>query len=275
MLYFEFSAVAVILSAIALIAIAIRVPSHDRKWSSDQELLPSVSSYGEYVTVHNVRQARYRGVDDYDVTHSHWTFSCSDVKKVWLGIEPFSKWSIFGLRPAHVFLSFQLENGTYIVVSPEIRKKEGDMFSPWKGLVRGYEIMYVVADEEDAVKLRTNHRKDTVRLYPLILSADKVQELFKNMSEKINAIHASAAFFNTALHSCTTSIVRHMRNVGIQLPQLHLLYLLPSTVDSIFYAHGLIDTKLDLQAARDYFLVTDRAQRCSDASDFSRCIRTT
>lgn len=269
----EFIIAVVILSFLTFVA--MRTPSHNRKWSEDQAVLPSVSTYGDHVTVHNVRQARYRSVDDYDVAYANWTFSFKDIEKVWVGIEPFGRWSFLGLRPAHVFLSFQLKNGEYIAVSPEIRKKKGDRFSPWKGFIRSYEIMYVVADERDVVQLRTNHRKDEVRMYPLTLPKEKVQRLFKNIAAKVNDIHAKATFFNTALHSCTTNIAQHLRSIGIKLPKLHLLYLLPGTIDSIFHEHGLLDTKLALQKARSRFFVTERAQKCGDVEDFSQRIRTT
>jgi hypothetical protein len=267
----EFGIALIILSFLTFSA--MRTPSHNRRWSKDQEVLPSISTYGEHLTIHNVRQARYRSVDDYDVAYTNWTFSLTDIEKVWIGIEPFGGWSIFGLRPAHVFLSFQLKNGEYIVISPEIRKKKGDTFSPWRGFIRGYEIMYVVADERDIIQLRTSHRKNEVRLYPLTLPRDTVQSLFRSIVLKINNIHKKAVFFNTLLHSCTTNIAQHFRNAGIELPKMHILYLLPGTIDSVFHARGLIDTKLELKNARAHFCITTKAQKCAGVKNFSQCIR--
>lgn len=267
----EFIIALVILSFLTYVA--MRTPSHDRVWSKDQEVLPSVSTYGEHITVHNVRQARYRSVDDYDVEYANWTFSLSDIKGVWLLIEPFGNFSIFGLKPAHVLLSFELKNGNFLSVSPEIRKKKGDVFSPIKSFFRSYEIMYVLADEQDVVALRTNHRKDDVRLYPLALPKKRVQQLFQNITHKVNDINAKAAFFNTAVHSCVTNVVTHLRDVNIPLPRYHLLYLLPGTLDGLLFKNKLIATKLPLEKARSFFYVTDKAQACGDAPDFSQKIR--
>jgi len=231
--------------------------------------------YGEHVTVHNVRQARYRSVTDYDVEYSNWTFKLSDIEKAWVLIEPFGNFSFFGLNPAHILISFQLKNKMYLSVSPEIRKKKDEKFSPFKGFFRSYEIMYVMADETDVVQLRTNYRKDTVRLYPLALKDTRVQKLFSDMAKKVNRIHEKAVFFNTAIHSCTTSISQHLRHIGVHLPKHHILYLLPGTIDSIFHTQGLLDTKLPLEEARVHFNVTHKGQKCKPTEDFSQCIRTT
>ena len=47
-----------------------------------------------------------------------------------------------------------------MAVSVEIRKEKGESFSPWRGLLREYELMYVVGDERDVIRLRTNYRRD-------------------------------------------------------------------------------------------------------------------
>jgi len=256
-----------------LVYVALRTPSHEGNWSEDQSVLPSVSTYGDFITVHNVRQARYKSVDDYEITHTDTTFRLNDIKKAWLAIEPFGSLSLFGLKAAHVLISFQLHNGTYISISPEIRKKRDKKFAPVRALFRWYEIMYVVADEKDVIELRTTCRKDTVLLYPLKLNTNVVQNLFTDMAAKINQIHSKALFYNTALHSCTTNIAQHLRNVSIPMPRYHPLYLLPKTLDSVFYKRGLIDTDLSLDEARKYFDITKRAQSCCLHADFSQCIR--
>ena len=55
-------------------------------------------------------------------------------------------------------LSFGFEDGTYLAVSVEVRLEEDESYSPVGGLMRQFEIMYVVADERDVIRLRTRHR---------------------------------------------------------------------------------------------------------------------
>jgi hypothetical protein len=52
----------------------------------------------------------------------------------------------------------------------EARKEKGEGYSSAKGFFRQYELYYVVADERDVIRVRTNYRKDPpedVYVYPL------------------------------------------------------------------------------------------------------------
>jgi len=259
-----------------LIYFFIRKPSNNRNWSKDQEILPSVSVYGDFITMHNVRHATYQSRDDYHVDHYDKTFKLSDLKKIWFLVEPFGPKLPLGLRAAHTLISFELQDGSFVSVSAEIRKKHGDVFNGLQsiaGIFREFEIMYVVADERDVIQLRTNHRKDDVRLYPLTIDTKTVQNIFLDYVEEINNLYQSPLFFHTILENCTTTIARHLRENGITLPRWHYTYILPTTLDYLFYKRGLIDTSLSLEDARKYFYITTRAQEIGDVSDFSQQIR--
>lgn len=267
----EFIIALVILSFLTYIA--MRTPSHDRVWANDQKILPSVSTYGEFVTMHNVRQARYRSVQDYDVTYTNTTFRMGDITKVWLLIEPFGNYYPFSFRAAHVLLSFETKHGEHIAISPEIRKKGDETFRPIRTLLPNYEFMYVVADERDVVQLRTTHRKDDVFLYPLNLPPKQTQKLLQRLIEDINILFRHPRFFNTLFRNCTITTLNHLRAVGAMLPRWHISYLFPAHLDALLHQKGLIATKLPLEKARSFFYVTDKAQACGDAQDFSQKIR--
>jgi hypothetical protein len=220
-----------------------------------------------------MRCARYSGVDDYDVYHFDKTFSLNDIETLWLVIEPFGAWIPFGLRAAHMLLSFGLKDGTLVAVSPEIRKKSGDHFSPWPGFVQQYEFMYVLADEEDVVKLRTTFRKDVVRLYPMRVSKETARRVFVSVAKDVNTLYEHPRFFHTAFHNCATVIVRHLRTAGISLPTWHMLYIFPGTLDEVFHTRCLIDTELPLTRAREKYFVTERAQKIQEGENFSKRIR--
>ena len=51
---------------------------------------------------------------------------------------------------------FGLNDGTFLAISVEIRRKKGKRFSPVKAFFRQFEMMYVIADEKDVIKVRTN-----------------------------------------------------------------------------------------------------------------------
>src|SRR5690606_8504462 len=122
-----------------------------------------------------IRNIEYRSVSDYDIRYYDKTFDLGTIESLWYVVEPFK-----GQNPgaAHTFLSFGFEGGDYVAISAEIRKEKGEMFSALKGLMRQYEIVYVIADERDVIKLRSNHRKDDVFLYPIAMEKEDIRELF-------------------------------------------------------------------------------------------------
>jgi len=135
-------------------------PSNDRDWTPDQALLPWVEFSGRRVTVHNVRDFRYRSVADYDAAWEDRSYDLDRLRSAWFLVEPFERDRV---GPAHTLMSFGFEGDDYLAISAEIRKERGEEFSPWKGLLRQYEIMYIVGDERDLIQLRTNHRRDPNR----------------------------------------------------------------------------------------------------------------
>ena len=70
--------------------------------------------------------------------------------------------AIYWMGPAiaHTFLSFGFAGGDHLAISIETRKEKGEGYSTVKGFFRQYELYYVVADERDVIRLRTNYRHD-------------------------------------------------------------------------------------------------------------------
>ena len=52
-----------------------------------------------------------------------------------------------------------LWNAAQLAISIEVRKEKGEGYSSVLGFFRHYELVFVVADERDVVRLRTNFRK--------------------------------------------------------------------------------------------------------------------
>ncbi|MDO8480365.1 MAG: DUF4105 domain-containing protein, partial [Nanoarchaeota archaeon] len=159
-----------------------RVPSNDRDWSPDQNVLSYGTFEGNLVTLHNIRNFTYRSTTDYDLQYYDKTYNVSQIRTVDYLVEPFS--GIQGF--AHTFYSFGFDTGDYVAISVEIRKEKGERFSSIKGMLRTYELMYVIADERDVIKLRSNYRKDEVYLYPLKLPKEIIGDVFVDMVYKAN-----------------------------------------------------------------------------------------
>lgn len=73
-----------------------------------------------------------------------------------------------------------------------------------------YEIQYLVATEEDVIKLRTNHRNNgDVIMYPINTPKEKIQHIFRSMLVRADKLTKEPEFYNTIWNNCTTSILRH------------------------------------------------------------------
>ncbi len=248
----------------------LTTPSNNRNWSNDQAVLPYADIQKNLVTIHNIRNFSYTSTDNYTSYYYDKTFDINQLKKVWYVVEPFD--GIPG--SAHTFLSFEFEGDQFVSISVEIRKEKGETYSPILGLFNQYEIMYVIADEKDAIKLRSNYRNDPVYVYPAKGSIEKSQTLFLDMIKRANDLKQSPEFYNTITNNCTTNIVNHINTITPnRVPLLNISLLLPENSDKLAYDLGLIDTDLFFQETREKYYINERAHKYADDINFSRKIR--
>ena len=244
-------------------------PSNDRNWSIDQAILPHAHLDDTKITVFNVRNFNYKSVKDYTPRYYNKVYNLDELVALYYCIEPFP--GIPG--SAHTFLSFAFKNGEHLAVSVEIRKRKDTTFSAWKSLFKGFEIMYVLGDEKDVVKLRTKHRKDQVYIYPLKYKPENIKTIFRDVINRTNKLYHQPEFYNTIFNNCTTNIFTHLNVVMKQ--RIHYSYriLLPKFSDKLLYKLGLIDTKLPFEKIRKYFNINKKAKKYENSSDFPLKIR--
>jgi hypothetical protein len=246
-------------------------PSNDRDWTVDQARLPWAEIEGRRVRVHDVRHARYRSTDDYDVFWEDRSYDLDRLRSAWFLVEPFGTDDWQG--PAHTLMSFGFEGDEYVAISVEIRKEKGEEFSPWKGLLRQYEVAYVIGDERDLIQLRTNYRRDPVYLYPVRAPRERIEQMFVSMLRRANHLRQKPEHYNTLTNTCTTNIVRHVNELVPGRVPWSYKVLLPGYSDELAYELGLIDTELPFPAAKKHFRIDDDALRAAGREDFSRKIR--
>jgi len=246
-----------------------QTPSNDRDWNADQVTLPYADIKGNNVHIYNIRNFSYASTTSYTQDYYDKTFDLSKLKRVWFVMEPFA--GVTGA--AHTFLSFEFEQNQFVSISIEIRKEKGESFSAVKGLLNQYELMYVIADERDVVKLRSNFRKDQVYVYPIKTSSDRAKAVFLSMIERTNNLKEKPEFYNTIYNTCTTNILRHANEIVPGRIPFRLEVLLPANSDRFAYKLDLIDTDLSFEDARKKFLINDRALKYADSPDFSVRIR--
>ncbi len=243
-------------------------PSNERKWSVDQAVLPVAEIEPPFVTIRNIRNFTYETTDRYTPAYYDKTFDLRKLDSAWFFVEPFGKGGA-----AHTFVSFGFEDHDFVAISVEIRKEQGESFSAIKGLLRQYEIMYVIGDERDLVKLRTNYRKDSVHLYRIHTTRDRIQQAFLSMLRRANDLREHPEFYNTATNTCTTNLVRHVNEITPKRIPFSPAVLLPANSDRLAYDLGLIDKSLPFDETRSRALINPLAERFAEDAEFSRRIR--
>lgn len=261
--------IALVLAAAAYAAAVVFIrPSTNRDWSADQRVLPVAELNGPLVTVRNIRNFDYQSVDRYTPAYYDKTFDLRRLDSVWFFVEPFGKGGA-----AHTFVGFGFGGRDYVAISVEIRKERGESFSVLKGLLRQYELMYVVGDERDLVKLRTNYRNDPVHLYRIRTTPERMRTMFVSMLRRANHLAEHPEFYNTLTNTCTTNLVRHVNEIAPRRVPFSPAVLFPAHSDKLAYDLGLLDTTLPFEEARRRALINPLARRYADDPEFSRRIR--
>ncbi len=258
------------LLAAHLIFSAVVRPSLDRDWNADEVVLARATFDGDLVYVKNIRNINYRSTTDYDVRYYDKTFDMNKLESVWYMVEPFKG---YGAGAAHTLLSFGFADGEYVSISVEIRKEKGESFSAVKGLLRQYELVYIIADERDVIKLRSNYRKDDVFLYPVQTSSENMRALFVSMLKRANKLATEPEFYNTLTSTCTTNIVSHINELVPGRIPFSFKVLMPAYSDELAYKLGLLGTEMTLAELREKYLINDRAMKYGDDPMFSLRIR--
>ncbi len=246
-----------------------KTPSNDRDWEEDQKILPYAEIQDDSIKIFNIRNFKYSSETSYEKAYYDKTFQLDDLEKVYFVVEPFSDFA----GAAHTFLSFEFTNDTFVSISVEIRKEKGEAFSALTGLFNNYELMYVIADENDAVKLRSNFRKDKVYLFPVNAGKEKIKKLFMDMLKRTNSLKDNPEFYNTLYNTCTTNIMHHVNVISPKKIPFSYKVLFPGYSGELAYDLELIETTLPYEEAKSKYLINERAMKYADDINFSRKIR--
>jgi len=263
-------AYAVLCVGLALLWSSIE-PTNERDWQTDLAVLAYATVDGDKVTVHNIRNFDYRSETDYTPAYYDKTFDLRELRSVDIVT---SYWA--GPAIAHVFVSFGFTGDDYLAVSIEVRKPKGESYSTLKGFFRQYELVYIVGDERDLIRLRTNYRRDPpedVYVYRAKGSTEAGRRLFMEYMDQINALRTHPEFYNTLTTNCTTNIWMNAR-VNAGRPPLSWKILASGYVPEYLYEQGRLETMgLSFPELQQRAHVNARAQAADKAADFSRRIR--
>jgi hypothetical protein len=245
-------------------------PSNERDWQADVAVLPYATRDGDLVTLHNVRNFDYRSSDqDFAPRYDDGTFDLRELDAVdliavyWMGD-----------AIAHIMVSFDFA-GDHVAISIETRKEKGEAYSSIAGFFKRYELIYIVGDERDLIRVRSNYRRpeELVYLYRTRMNHDNARRLFLEYVDEINQLKERPAFYNTLTTNCTTDVWSLARALSTNQVPLDWRVLLSGHFPAYAYDLGSLDTRLPFPELKTRSLINEKAHAADQDPEFSRRIR--
>jgi hypothetical protein len=242
-------------------------PTQDRPWRPEVAVLPRAIVEGDRVRLIGFRSFDYRSRDDFTVQYEE--------REVWLSHLSFvdfflSYWKVGPV--GHTFVSFGFDNASPVCISIEARPAVYEGFAPIASLFQQFELIYVVGDERDIVRVRTNYRHEEVYLYRIQMSPERARRLFLVYLDRINQLAEQPEFYRLLSNNCTVNIVRSANAAGGDR-RFDLRYLFNGFVDRYLYEVGVVDTTLPFDELRRRSRINEAAWSADAAPDFSERIR--
>src|SRR4030095_13082866 len=242
-------------------------PSNDRPWQPDVAETAWAEINGDDVTVHNVRNCDYRTETDYT---THWetrTVRLSQITGIDLAIAYWgSPWI------AHPIVTVKSAHPPPLCFSIETRKKVGQTYSTIGGLYRRFELIYIVADERDVIRVRTNYRNEDIYLYRTTLSPAQARERFLEYIHSLNALRNKPRWYNAITTNCTTRI-RTQHPANERVPWDWRILLNGKGDELLYERHVIVTSGLPFAELKTRSLIDTRARAANDSPDFSKLIR--
>jgi hypothetical protein len=171
-------------------------------------------------------------------------------------------------------LSFGFEGQDFVTISIETRKERNESYSTIAGFFKQYELSYIVADERDVIRVRTNYRQPQEDVYVYRVSAprENMRRGFLDNIKAMNEMRDRPRFYNTLTTNCTTGAWMHTR-MNPESPPFSWKILLSGYVPDYLYELGRLDTTRPFPELERLSLVNTRAHAAGNDPAFSQRIR--
>lgn len=259
-----------VLLALPLLALALLYgrlqPRNDRAWAFDAAQTPWAEIAGDTVTIHNYRNFDWHAADSATVRWETKTVRLSQLTAVDFGLVYWGDPHI-----CHTLLTFDFGPDGFVCASIEARREAGETYSPLAGVFRKYELLYVLGDERDVLRLRTNFRHNDVYLFRLTAAPADARRMFLDYLASANALRPQPAWYNSLTTNCTTVIRQHEQRVAPGAPWSWRL-VANGHLDAYLYSRGYVNRDLPLAELKRRSAITLAAQP-APAPDYSTAIR--
>ncbi|WP_417278528.1 DUF4105 domain-containing protein [Celeribacter sp.] len=241
-------------------------PEQTRDWAMDVSKGVRAEVEGDHVRLANIRDFEWQSKTEATPRWITEDYDLNDLETVDMITSVWDNPDI-----AHLLVSFGFASGENVVFSVEIRREANEEFNELGGFFRQFELVLIAATERDIVKLRTNYRKEQVRLYPVHLSAEQRRTMFLSYVELAQRLEEKPSFYNTITANCTTSVWALALALKPDLPMDERLILsgrLPDYLTDL----GVIDAA-PAEERDENALITPLAQNDTGEASFSDVIR--
>jgi hypothetical protein len=239
-------------------------PSHDREWEPAVAVLPRATREGDAVTFENVRNFEYRSLDDFDARYETRTYHLSNLRGADI---IFFNWGLALM--SHPVLVFDFGPDGRVCMSIEVRFRKGQQFSITRSLYRQQELIFVVADERDAILRRTKYgNPQEGHLYRFNATPEELRAAFLDYVDAVNSLYEKPRWYHGLTANCTTSFYR--------LPssrwRLDWRVIANGRLDRALYEDGRLDRTLPFETLKRLARLNDVAN-AAPAAEFGDHVR--
>jgi len=238
-------------------------------WDVGMEKSPRVEFDNRNVVIENFRNFRYQSNRSHEERYETRSINVAELETADFIVVPFAS------QPdlAHTMISFGTGDGQHTVVSIESRRRQNQKYGIIKGIFGAFPLLYAVADERDAIGLRTEMRGDDVYLYRSTATPKQVQTFFRCVMARVDKLSRSRENYNTITNNCLTNIRYHVNRIWPGRIPWNWRILINAHSDYLAYKLGLLESEQSFESTHEKANITSKAKGNWQREDFSALIR--
>lgn len=198
-----------ILFLVASVGLALylgtKTPLNDREWDTlFSKLNTTTTETDGSIVIHSLRNFTFGSSTIVTKEWNDTVVNPEDIERVYFFLDHFSSIREVG----HTFVSFHLKDGRTVAFSIEARREAPETYSFVNGFLNEYELQYLWGTERDLVTQRTVYKNEQLYRFPLVLSQEQAQALFKGFATETNTLAATPRFYHTLTANCTNMLAK-------------------------------------------------------------------
>ncbi|TVQ81562.1 MAG: DUF4105 domain-containing protein [Phycisphaeraceae bacterium] len=248
--------------------VSLRTPQQDRNWEEPLTVLPRCTIDGAILTIEGVRNFEWRSRDDYDARWETRSYDIDKLRSIDMIVQPFG----WGDLTAHTMLTFDFGDDGHLLLTIEARRIDGQAWGPVAGILNEFELIYIFADERDALGVRAIQGHEFYAL-PTVTDPLWRKAFLLSLCATSNSILNRPRFYHTLRDNCTTEWLRAVDKLSGRIWGVQIDTILNGRVGRLLHRTGAVDTDLSYEDARRHFRLDQRVLRHLHDPDFSNLIR--